>query len=55
MIFDNSYEQRAFKDFVRHNWFRKEEYATNIRIPYMEQVKDYNMDASRKNTGTFKF
>lgn len=44
LIFENSNEQKAFKAFARANWSRKEEYATNIWIPHMEQIKDYNID-----------
>lgn len=48
LFFDSSNEHEEFKDFVRANWYRKEEYATDIWIPHMEQINGYNMDAFKE-------
>lgn len=48
LFFDSSNEHEEFKDFVRANWHRKEEYATDIWIPHMEQINGYNMDAFKE-------
>lgn len=48
LFFDSSNEHEEFKDFVRANWYRKEEYAADIWIPHMEQINGYNMDAFKE-------
>ena len=48
LFFDTSNANEEFKDFVRANWYRKEEYATDIWIPHMEQINGYNMDAFKE-------
>lgn len=48
LFFDSSNEHEEFKDFVRANWHRKEEYAIDIWIPHMEQINGYNMDAFKE-------
>ena len=37
-----------FRIYVQKNWDRKDEFANNIWIPYMEQLPGYNMDAFRE-------
>lgn len=48
MIFKNETEHQHFRNYVRKNWDRKEEFAKDIRIPYMEQLPGYNMEAFRE-------
>ncbi len=44
LIFDNETEHQKFRIYVRNNWNRKEEFANDIWLPYMEGVPGYNMD-----------
>ncbi|WP_461811703.1 hypothetical protein [Faecalimonas sp.] len=48
LIFENEKEHQRFRNYVRKNWDRKEDFANNIWIPYMEQLPGYNMDAFRE-------
>lgn len=48
LIFENEIEHQHFRNYVRKNWDRKEEFAKDIWIPYMEQLPGYNMDAFRE-------
>ncbi len=48
LIFESRDEQERFIAFAIANWSRKEEYALNIRIPYMEQIEGYNMDVFKE-------
>ena len=48
LIFENEKEHQHFRNYVRKNWGRKEEFAKDIWLPYMEQLPGYNMDAFRE-------
>lgn len=48
LIFENEKEHQHFRNYVRKNWDRKEEFAKDIWLPYMEQLPGYNMDAFRE-------
>ena len=32
------------KNYVFYNWNNKEEYSSNIWMPYFEEIEGYNMD-----------
>ena len=44
LIFENEKEHQKFRTYVEKNWNKKDEFANDIRIPYMDQLPDYNMD-----------
>lgn len=54
LIFDNEIEHQKFRIYVRNNWNRKEEFANDIWIPYMEELPGYNMDAFREEYKTMQ-
>ena len=45
LIFNNEEEHQQFRDYVRKNWDRKDEFANDIWIPHMEQISGYDMNA----------
>ena len=53
-IFDNEIEHQKFRIYVRNNWNRKEEFANDIWIPYMEELPGYNMDVFREEYKTMQ-
>ena len=44
MIFENEKEHQKFRTYVEKNWNKKNEFANDIRIPYMDQLPGYNMN-----------
>ena len=54
LIFDNEIEHQQFRIYVRNNWNRKEEFANDIWIPYMEELPGYNMDIFREEYKTMQ-
>ena len=48
LIFEDEKEHEEFRTYVKLHWYRKDELANNIWIPYMEQLPGYDMEAFRK-------
>ena len=44
LIFENEKEHQKFRTYVEKNWNKKNEFANDIRIPYMDQLPGYNMN-----------
>ena len=36
------------KNYVFYNWNNKEEYSSNIWMPYFEEIEGYNMDVIKE-------
>lgn len=45
LIFDSEQEHEKFNTFIFNNWSRKEEYMTEIWMPYFEKIEGYVMEA----------
>lgn len=48
IIFNSEIEKENFKTFVIANWSNKEEYSTNIHLPYFNDVEGYKMDVIKE-------
>lgn len=48
LIFNNEDERTRFKKYVIEHWETKEDFAKNIRIPYMKELPGYNMEAFKQ-------
>lgn len=48
LIFEDEKEHQRFRIYAKENWDRKDEFANDIWIPYMEQLPGYNMDVFRE-------
>lgn len=45
IVFGTQKEKEQFKDFIKEEWNNKEKYSSDIFVPYIEEIKGYNMDA----------
>ena len=46
--FECDSEKENFKEYLKLNWDKKENYIDNIWLPYFEEVDGYNMDAIKE-------
>lgn len=48
LVFECDSEKENFKEYLKLNWDKKENYIDNIWLPYFEEVDGYNMDAIKE-------
>lgn len=48
LIFESEQEHEDFNAYIFQNWYRKEEFSDNIRLPYFEPIEGYDMDACKE-------
>ena len=48
LVFESDSEKENFKEYLKLNWDKKENYIDNIWLPYFEEVDGYNMDAIKE-------
>lgn len=48
LIFNTEAEHHGFNHYVYKNWHRKEEFASDIRMPYFESIESYVMDVFKE-------
>lgn len=48
LLFETNDEKERFKNYVFYNWNNKEEYSSNIWMPYFEEIEGYNMDVIKE-------
>lgn len=55
LIFENEKEHQKFRTYVEKNWNKKNEFANDIRIPYMDQLPGYNMNVFQEEYSICRF